>query len=277
MKLDLGGRVHDLSRRALVVGVLNRTRDSFYDSHFELDGFLRRADEAAADGADVLEVGARPGGVGVEEVTPEREEELAVECLEQLRARFELPLAVDTQRASVAAAAFEAGAVLGNDMSGFRDDDYLAAAARSGAAVIATHIRLPPGVPDPEPVYDDVVEDVANALRELAGRALAAGIPAERIVLDPGYDLGKTWEQTLELLAHTRRFASLGHPLLIAVSHKIFLGRLLGLPLEERGTATVAACSYAVTRGARVMRVHDTRAGRQVADLLAALLEAQGD
>jgi dihydropteroate synthase len=168
-------------------------------------------------------------------------------------------------------AAFDAGAVLGNDMSGFLDSDYLAAAARAGAAVIAAHIRLPPGVPDPDPHYGDVVDDVLAALRELVRRAAAAGIPGERIILDPGYDLGKTWEQTLTLLAHTPRFADLGHPLLVAVSNKIFLGRLLDLPTGERTTATVAACAYAVIRGARVMRVHDVRAGRQVADLLAAL------
>jgi dihydropteroate synthase len=277
VKLDLGGRVHDLSRRAVVIGVLNRTRDSFYDrdAHFELDAFLRRAEQLAEEDADVLEVGARPGGVGVREVPEAEEAELVVECLEHLRSRFDLPLAVDTRRAAVAAAAFDAGAVLGNDMSGFRDPGYLEAAARAGAAVIATHIRLPPGEPDPDPVYEDLVEDVAAALRELSGRALAAGIPAERIVLDPGYDLGKTWRQTLELLAHTPRLAALGHPLLVAVSNKIFLGRLLDLAAEERDTATVAACAYAVARGARVMRMHDVRAGRQVADLLAALLAAE--
>jgi dihydropteroate synthase len=175
----------------------------------------------------------------------------------------------------VAAAAFDAGAVLGNDISGFRDPDYLTAAARASAAVIATHIRLPPGVPDPDPQYRDVVEDVLAALQELRRQALAAGIPPERIILDPGYDLGKTWQQTLSLLANTSRFARVG-PVLVAVSNKIFLGRLLGLATDERGIATVAACAYAVTRGARVMRVHDVRAGRQVADLLAALL-GEGD
>jgi dihydropteroate synthase len=135
--------------------------------------------------------------------------------------------------------------------------------------------RATPGVPDPEPQYDDVVEDVLAALEALSRRAMAAGIPVEHIVLDPGYDLGKTWRQTLTLLAHTPRFAGLGHPLLVAVSNKIFLGRLLDLPIDERTTATVAACAYAVARGARVMRVHDVRAGRQVADLLAALLGAE--
>jgi dihydropteroate synthase len=279
VQLDLGGRAHDLTSRALVIGVLNRTRDSFYDpgAHLELDRLLRRAEQLARDGADVLEVGARPGGVGVEPVPADVEAELAAETLQHLRRRFELPLAVDTQRAAVAAAAFAAGAVLGNDMSGFRDDAYLGAAAAAGAAVIATHCRLPPGVPDPDPVYADLVEDVAAALRVLAGRALAAGIPADRIVLDPGYDLGKTWRQTLTLLGHTPRFAALGHPLMVAVSHKIFLGRVLDLPMEERGTATVAACAYAITRGARVVRVHDARAGRQVANLLAALWQAEDE
>jgi dihydropteroate synthase len=195
VKLDLGGNVYDLTHRPLVVGILNRTRDSFYDRgvDFELDAFLRHAEQLVDDGADVLDVGARPGGVGVRGVNEDEEAELVVESLQALRRRFEVPLSVDTQRATVAAAAFDAGAVLGNDMSGFRDPGYLATAARAGAAVIATHIRLPPGVADPDPRYDDVVEDVAAALDALSARAAAAGIPAERIILDPGYDLGKSW------------------------------------------------------------------------------------
>jgi dihydropteroate synthase len=214
--------------------------------------------------------------VGVREVTVEEETTLAVESIEHLRERFELPISIDTQRAAVAAAAYRAGAVLGNDMSGFRDPAYLSEAAAAGAGVIATHSHLPPSVPDPEPAYGDVVEDVAAALRALAARAVAAGIPPAGVVLDPGYDLGKTWEQTLTLLAHTPRFAALGHPLLIAVSHKIFLGRTLGLGRDERGLATAVACAYGITRGGHVLRVHDARAGRQVADLIAALLEREG-
>jgi len=277
VRLDLGGHVYDVGRRAVVVGVLNRTRDSFYDrgARFGLDAFLHHAETLVRDGADVLEVGARPGGVGVRDVPEALETELVLESVGRLRRRFDAPLAVDTHRTAVATAAFGAGVVLGNDMSGFRDPGYLEAAARAGAAVIATHIRLAPGVPDPDPVYDDVVEDVADVLRELAARALASGLPPERIILDPGYDLGKTSRQTIAVLAATRRFAQLGHPLLVAVSNKIFLGRLLALPLEDRGTATVAACTYAIASGAHVMRVHDARAGRQVADLLAALHDAR--
>ena len=277
MELRLGPHRFDLTTRALVMGVLNRTRDSFHDRgrYFRLDAFLRHAERLVRDGADVLDVGARPGGVGVREVGEAEEVELAVESIQELRRRFVVPVSIDTQRAPVARAAFAAGAVLGNDMSGFRDPGYLPAAAEAGAGVVATHIRLPPGVPDPDPVYRDLIEDVAAALGELAARAHDAGIPRESIVLDPGYDLGKTWEQTLSLLAHTRRFAELGLPLLVAVSNKIFLGRLLGLAGDDRGTATIAACAYGVARGGRVLRVHDVRAGRQVADLLSAVLQRE--
>jgi len=199
-----------------------------------------------------------------------------VQTVHALRERFDVPLSVDTRMASVADAAFGAGAVLGNDMSGFRDPGYLPVAARHGAAVVATHIRLPPGVPDPDPVYDDVVEDVAAALGAPARRAEAAGVDRERIVVDPGLDLGKTWRQSLRVLAAQQRFAALGYPLMLGASHKIFLGRLLRLDTHERGPATVAACAIGVLRGARVLRVHDARGARHAADLAAAVLQADG-
>jgi dihydropteroate synthase len=276
--LDLGGRRFDLARRALVMGILNRTTDSFYDggAYFRLDDLLLRAERLVADGADLLDVGARAAGVGTRTVSVAEETDLVTSAIEALRGRLEVPLSVDTWRAPVAAAAFEAGAVLGNDMSGFRDPDYLPAAVRAGAAVVATHTRLPPGVPDPEPVYGDVVADVAAALRRLADRAEAAGVPASRILVDPGLDLGKTWQQSLRLLAQFRRFAGLGYPLLLAASNKIFLGRLLDLDHHERDAATVAACALGVSRGARVVRAHDARGTRHAVDLATALQELGG-
>ena len=278
VRLDLGGHRFDLRRRAVVIGILNRTRDSFHDrdAYFTFDRFLEHAERLVVDGADVLEVGARPGGAGVWEVTEGEETELVGQSLESLRKRFDVALAVDTQRARVAAAALSVGASLANDMSGFRDPDYLPVAAAAGAAVIATHSRLAPGIPDPHPMYADVVEEVAGVLAGLRERARDAGISSERIVLDPGFDLGKTWEQTLELLANVPRFAALGGPVMIAVSNKIFLARTLGLGGGDRTTATVAACAFGVARGGRVLRVHDVRAGREVADLLAALIERDG-
>jgi hypothetical protein len=162
MHLQLGSRRFDLRERPVVVGILNRTRDSFFDrgAYYALDRLLEQAERLVVGGADVLEVGARPGGVGVAGVGPEEERDLAASTIAALRARLDLPLAVDTTRAAVAAAAFAEGAVLGNDMSGFRDPGYLPTAAAAGAAVVATHIRLPPGVPDPQPVYGDLLGEV---------------------------------------------------------------------------------------------------------------------
>lgn len=274
-EVRLRRRSFDITTRALVVGILNRTRDSFYDAgaYYALDDLLRRAERLVDGGADVLEVGARAAGVGTEEVPEEQERDLAATTVGELARRFDLPLAVDTRRASVAAAAFQAGAVLGNDMSGFADPGYLPAAAAAGASVVATHIRLPPGIPDPDPVYADVVTDVAQALTALARRAEEAGLSQERIILDPGLDLGKTWQQSLRLLANFDVFAGLGYPVLLAASNKIFLGRALGLERDERAHATVAACMFGALRGARLLRVHDALGARHAADLAAALLD----
>lgn len=136
--------------------------------------------------------------------------------------------------------------------------------------MVATHIRLPPAVPDP--VYNNVAIEVENALCDLAGRALRSGIPAESILLDPGLDLGKTWQQSVRLLAAMERFARLGHPLLLGASNKIFLGRLLRLPLNERETASAAAATAGALGGCRVLRVHDVKGTRQAVDLVAAML-----
>ncbi len=224
--LDLGGRRYDLTHRALVMGILNRTPDSFYDkgATFELDKLYARAEQLVADGADILDIGGVKAGPGPEVTEPE-ELDRVVPVVAGLVARFDTPVSVDTWRASVARASYAEGAVMGNDISGLADPDYAPAAAEHDAAVVITHIRLAPRVADPEPQYDDVVADVAAFLTERAGQARAAGIPAERIVLDAGLDLGKTAEQSLTLLRASEHLASLGVPLLLSASNKTFLGQ----------------------------------------------------
>jgi dihydropteroate synthase len=166
MHLRLGDQVVDVTDRALVVGILNRTTDSFYDkgAYFRLGALLDRAATLVDEGADILEVGARSGALGTRAVSEQEESELVAETIEHLAARFDIPIAVDTWRADVARIAFQAGAVLGNDMSGFSERRYLAEAAAAGATVVATHIRLRPQTPDPDPVYEDVVRDVRRSL-----------------------------------------------------------------------------------------------------------------
>jgi dihydropteroate synthase len=275
-ELVLGGRRYDIRHRALVMGILNRTPDSFYDrgSYYDFDKFLRRAADLVAAGADLLDVGGVKAGPG-EEVTEEAELERVVPAIAALRARFDCPISVDTWRSAVAREAFAAGAVLGNDISGFADPDYLAVAAAAGAGVVATHIRLRPRVADPEPVYLDVVAEVAAYLRERVARALAAGVGAESIVVDAGLDLGKTTAHSLALLGASDRLAALGHPLLLSASNKTFLGVLLGLEVHERREASLAAAAVGVSLGCRILRVHDVAGTKRVVAALEGVLAAR--
>jgi dihydropteroate synthase len=275
VRLSLGSRSYDLTTRALVMGILNRTTDSFHDrgAYFEMDAFLRRAEQLVGEGADILDVGGVKAGPGPE-VGGAEELERVVPAIEALHARFDLPLSVDTWRASVAAAAYDAGACMGNDISGFADPDYLAVTAKAGATAVATHIRLQPRVPDPEPHYDDVVAAVCDFLVDRARWAEEAGVTPDRIVLDAGLDLGKTWEQSVTLLHASGRLASLGYPVLLSASNKTFLGKLLDLEIGDRREASLAAAALGVAKGCRIVRAHDVKGTRRVCDTLAAVLEA---
>jgi dihydropteroate synthase len=276
VELHLGRHRFDVTHRAVVMGILNRTPDSFYDqgAYWDFDAFLAQAERLVLDGADLLDVGGVKAGPG-EEVGEDEELARVVPAVEALRARFDLPLSVDTWRASVARACFAAGAEVGNDISGFADPDYLATCAEAGASVVATHIRLAPRVPDPDPRYDDVVVAVRDRLVDLAGRAEAAGIPPARIVVDAGLDLGKTEAQSLELLRASDQLAALGYPLLLSASNKRFLWTLLGVERGETQLGTMAAHTLGIALGCRVLRSHDARAARRVADVTATLLEAR--
>jgi len=274
--LDLGGRRYDLTHRALVMGILNRTPDSFYDkgATYELDKLYARAEALVADGADILDIGGVKAGPGPEVTEPE-ELDRVVPVVAGLAARFDTPVSVDTWRASVARACYAEGARMGNDISGFADPDYVVAATEHGAAVVATHIRLAPRVPDPEPHYDDVVRDVSSFLLDRAARAEAAGIPPERIVLDAGLDLGKTAEQSLTLLRASPALVSLGYPVLLSASNKTFLGKVLDLELTERREASIGAAALGISWGCRIVRVHDVKGTARARDALAAVSEAE--
>jgi dihydropteroate synthase len=275
-RLAIGPRHYDVGERALVMGILNRTPDSFYDkgATFALDALLSRAAGLVADGADLLDVGGVKAGPGPE-VGEAEELDRVIPAISALASRFDVPVSVDTWRASVAKEAYAAGATLGNDISGFADPDYLSVAATAGAAVVATHIRLAPRVRDPEPHYDDVVASVATFLAERAARATRAGIAADRIVLDAGLDLGKSAEQSLVLLRASDRLAGLGYPVLLSASNKTFLGVVLDLPVDRRDDASLAAAALGIGLGCRIVRVHDVAAHRQVRDVMAAILRAR--
>ena len=274
--LRLGHRNFDIEHRSLVMGILNRTPDSFYDKGltFELDDLVGRAGLLIDQGADLLDIGGVKAGPGPE-VGEAEELDRVIPAIEALAARYDIALSVDTWRASVAREAYRAGAVVGNDISGFADPDYLAAAAEHGATVVATHIRLGPRIPDPNPVYDDVVDSVRTFLLERADRALAAGLAPDQIIVDAGLDLGKTAAQSLTLLRASDQLADLGYPLLLSASNKTFLGVVLDLEIGHRKEASVAATSLGAALGCRVMRVHEVAAHRQACDAIAAVTGAR--
>ncbi len=274
MILELGSaHRYDITHRALVMGILNRTPDSFYDqgSYFDFDSFLRKAESLVEQGADFLDIGGVKAGPGPE-VTVQEELDRVIPAVEALRARFDLPISVDTFRARVVREAFAAGAQIGNDISGFADPDYLPAAAEHGASVVATHIRLAPRVPDPTPHYDDLLVEVREFLRGRAERALAAGVPRQRIMVDAGLDLGKNEAMSTTLLRNSDDLVSLGFPVFLSASNKRFLGVLVGTEVDDRREATWAAHALGIALGCRILRAHDVRGGRRVADTMAALL-----
>jgi dihydropteroate synthase len=274
--LSLGARRFDVTNRALVMGILNRTTDSFFApaATFELDALFARAEQLVRDGADILDVGGVKAGPGPE-VSEAEELERVVPVIGELARRFDVALSVDTWRASVARACFSEGATLGNDISGFADPEYLSVAAAAGASVVATHIRLAPRVADPTPHYDDVTATVRDFLLERRQRALAAGVGEDRIVLDAGLDLGKSASQSVQLLRDSATLAGLGAPLFLSASNKTFLGVMFDLAVTERREATLAATALGISAGARVVRVHDVAGSVRVRDALQAILESR--
>jgi dihydropteroate synthase len=257
------------------MGILNRTPDSFYDQGltFELDSLLRRAEALVHHGADLLDVGGVKAGPGPE-VGEAEELDRVVAPIAALHERFDVAISCDTWRASVLDEACKAGAVVGNDISGFGDPDYLAVAARHDASVVATHIRLKPRVADPEPHYDDLLGDVTTFLLERAARAEAAGLAPEQIALDAGLDLGKAPAQSAVLLRESEPLASHGYTLLLSSSNKRFLGDLLDLDIDARRAASLASVAYGVAHGCRIVRVHDVAGSVAVCRMVEELLRA---
>jgi dihydropteroate synthase len=242
------------------MGVVNVTPDSFSDGGLYLDAgkAVARGLELAAEGADILDVGGestRPGS----RPTPEAEERgRVVPVIAALRERTPALISVDTTKAAVARAALDAGADIVNDTSALRFDPAMAGVvARSGAGLVLMHMQGTPLTMQDAPRYDDLLGEIRGFLAERIRVAAAAGIPEERIIVDPGIGFGKTFEGNLELLRGQEAFHALGRPLLMGFSRKAFLGRILDRPPAERLEGTIAAAVLAVERGAHILRVHD--------------------
>ena len=249
--LDLGGRRYDLTHRALVMGILNRTPDSFYDkgATFELDKLYARAEQLVADGADILDIGGVKAGPGPE-VTEAEELDRVVPVVAGLVARFDTPVSVDTWRASVARASYAEGAVDGQRHQ--RPGRPRLRAGGGRARGRGRHHPHPPRAAGRRPrpaLRRRRHRRGARSSPSVPAGARAAGLPAERIVLDAGLDLGKTAEQSLTLLRASQQLAGLGFPLLLSASNKTFLGKVLDLEITERGAASIGAAALGISLG----------------------------
>ena len=240
---------------ALVMGVLNVTPDSFSDGglHLDPDAAAESARSMCSAGAAIVDVGGESTRPGAAPVSPDEEWDRVGPVLDRLAG---LPVSIDTRHAGTAARALDAGAVLVNDVSGGRDPEMIPLVRERGAGLCLMHMRGEPGSMQDAPRYDDVVAEVEAYLLERA--AAAAGIAP--LLLDPGIGFGKTLAHNRALLAALPRLASHGHPLLLGVSRKRFLGDLTGRPVGARGDATTAAVTRCALGGAAVVRVHDVPA-----------------
>lgn len=253
----------DTTRRVLVMAIVNRTRDSFFDEGrtWGLEAAVAAGLEAGRNGADLIDVGGVKFAPG-DPLPAAEETDRVVPVIAALRR--ELPahvlLSVDTFHASVARAAIDAGADLINDTTGLSDPAMAETVARTGASLVITHSAARPRQPLPRPQYRDVVAEVRDFLGERLEQARSAGVARERIVLDPGPDLNKSTVQTLALLRGLEEYASFGLPLLAALSRKDFVGESLGLSKEERLEGSLAAAAWSIQHGARLLRVHDVAA-----------------
>lgn len=262
-----------IDHRALVMGILNRTPDSFFDAgrYWAMDESLSRVEEMVGEGADIVDIGGVKAGPG-DFVNAAEELDRVIPAVEAVATRFDVPISIDTWRAEVASAALDTGASLINDISGLMDPEMIPLAARTGAGIVVCHIQGRPRVANPDPQYEDLRGEVDAFIRERVGRCRAAGISDESIVLDHGLDLGKSERQSLELLAHTRDLADLGLPVLLSASNKRFLGALIDRPVDERNPASLATAALAICQGARILRVHDVVGTVRVRDVLEAIL-----
>jgi dihydropteroate synthase len=267
-------------RPALIMGIVNVTPDSFSDggNFFAAAAAVAHALNLVAQGAEILDIGGestRPGAVSVGE-----EEELrrVIPVIEKLAAQVNIPLSIDTMKPAVARAALAAGASIVNDIAANRSDDAMwQIVSEFYAGYIAMHASGSPPAMQINPACEDVVRMVEEFFQERLEKMSACGISSDQVVFDPGIGFGKTLAQNLQLLAHLRHFTKLRRPLLLGVSRKSFIGKLLGAEVNERLPASLACATLAIAGGVQIIRTHDVAETVQAVRLTEALLAQKND
>lgn len=275
-RLSCGSRVLDLARPQ-VMGILNVTPDSFSDGgRYALkDAALKHAESMVRAGATLLDVGGESTRPGARAVSPTEELERVAPVVEAIARELDVVISVDTSTPAVIREVARLGAGLINDVRSLRRDGALDAALDSGLPVCLMHMRGEPGDMQDDPQYTDVTTEVCDFLAQRMAECVAAGIKAERIVLDPGFGFAKTLEHNLSLFRHLERLHALGRPLLVGVSRKTMIGKVLGREVNERLYGSLALAALAVAKGAQIIRVHDVAETVDVVRMIAAVQSAE--
>jgi dihydropteroate synthase len=268
-KLALGG-----DRPVCVMGILNVTPDSFSDGGMfrDVSKAVAHAEEMAAEGAGIIDIGGESTRPGAEFLTEAEQIARVIPVIQRLAARLRVPISIDTTRAGVALQALDAGAQIVNDISALRQDAAMAPlVAKRGAPVVLMHMQGQPRNMQKKPVYRDVVAEVRDFLAARIAWAVEQGIDAEQIIVDPGFGFGKSFEHNMSLLRELDALRSLSRPILVGTSRKGMLGHILGVPPAERVFGTAATVAAAAERGAAIVRVHDVRSAVHVVKVMAAI------
>jgi dihydropteroate synthase len=274
-----GGRTLDFRGKPLVMGIINCTPDSFYA------GSRKHAVTAAVDtalrmeteGADILDIGGESSRPGADYVEEEEEKRRVLPVIREIRKKTDVLLSIDTRKRAVAGEALDAGADMVNDISALRDDPELARlVAERQVPVILMHMRGTPRDMQKNPSYENVVEEISSELLEWVENAACAGVPREKIILDPGIGFGKRYQDNLAIIKHLSAFKAMGFPLLIGLSRKSFIGAIIGsrdkpAPAEDRLAGTLAANTFCALKGADILRVHDVKATVDLVTVLDAI------
>lgn len=262
---------YDFFSRTHLMGVINVTPDSFSDGGKFLDtqSAVDQGLRLEQEGADIVDIGGESTRPGSEPLPIEEELKRVVPVIGELSQKIKIPISIDTYKAGVAKNALEAGAEVINDISGLRFDPIMVEVAKeSGCPVILMHIQGTPKNMQENPVYQQVVREVRDYFQERVNFATFSGMDESRLILDPGIGFGKSFEHNLSLLNGLSVFKTLGRPLLVGVSRKSFLGKILDLPVTERLEGSLAALAYSIWQGANIVRVHDVKESVRVARVI---------
>jgi dihydropteroate synthase len=272
LRLDCNGKLLDLTRPQ-VMGVLNVTPDSFSDGgdFFLLDRAVARALQMEAEGAAIVDIGGESTRPGAEPVSVEEEIRRVVPVIEALQSQLKVPISIDTRKPQVMRAAVRAGAGFINDINALREPGAIEVAVEGGTPVCLMHMQGEPRTMQTDPQYANVVEEVADFLQKRVSACEQGGLSREKILLDPGFGFGKTVSHNLQLLAQLDTLTRPGLPIVVGLSRKSMIGKLLGLEPGERLPASIALAVLAVERGARLVRSHDVAATWQALQMVVAL------